>query len=719
MSFQFVRQHDVRDCGAACLSMICRHYGLRLPMARFREYIKVDNNGASLYGLIDGAAQVGLAGTALQGSPEELLDSFRAGEFALPLIARVILDGSLEHYVVIYRITSRAICVADPAKGKKKYGYDEFFKLWTGHIVVYEKTDAFRRGNECKGTLRRFLQLILRQKKLLTAVFFTSLFISLVSVLGAFIFQIIVDGVQKNELDGFLGGRLAVICGAVIGLYLLRAGIAVIRGKLLARLSERVDLPLVLGYYDHVVDLPMKHLTERKTGELMSRFDDASEIRDALSGAALSIMLDTLMVILCVVVLFTLNDKLFYITTLTVLAYAAVVLCFLRPIKRVNEEVMEDNAEVTSYLKESVDGLETVKAFGAERLVKEKAAGKLKKSVRHSVHGAIIYTWQDSLSGLVASVGVVLLLWIGTALVVDGVVTLGALITFYSLLGYFLDPIQRLVNLQPQLQTAVIAAERLNDILDLKTEPDAALSAELGGGIQISHVDFRYGNRELVLRDVTMEIGAGETVALVGESGSGKTTLAKLIMAFYTPEKGAIRIGGKDIAELDARSVRQSIAYISQEVFLFSDTIKNNLTLGNDALSMEEIETACKMSMADEFIQRMPLGYNTVIGENGSDLSGGQKQRLAIARALLKRPKILIMDEATSNLDTITEQSIKRTIDRLHGEITCILIAHRLSTIKSCDTIYVMQNGAVAESGTHASLLSQNGLYKRLYDETR
>lgn len=717
MPFKIVKQHDIKDCGAACLSMICRHYKLKLPMARFRELIKVDNNGANIYGLVDGAEKLGLKATALQGNADEFIDSIQKKEFPFPFIARVIIDEILEHYVVIYKITNKYIYVADPSSGKKKYKYDEFFNIWTGHIVTFEKTANFKEANECKGTFTRFLKLVTNQKKLLVAVFFISLIISLISVLGAFIFQIIIDGIETQQPDGFLGMTLGQICIAIIILYLFQMLINILRGYFLSVLSKNVDLPLMLNYYNHIADLPIKHLSGRKTGELMSRFNDASSIKDAISSATLSLMLDTLMVVLCVFVLYALNPILFFITLITVLAYAIVVICFLNPIKNINEKLMEENAEVTSYLKESVDGIETVKAFGAENIIKEKTANKFTKFVKKSMKGSIIYTVQDSLSGVVASIGVIVLLWSGTHLVMNNVISLGTLITFYSLLGYFLDPIQSLIDLQPELQTAVVAADRLNDILDLKTESEATQELELNNNIDIKNVSFRYGNRELVLKNIDMTIAQGETIALVGESGSGKTTLAKLIMAFYEPENGMILIGDKNIGKLNPRSVRENIAYISQDVFLFSDSIKNNLTLGNKNITMDEIEKACKLSMAEEFIKKMPMGYDTLIGENGHDLSGGQKQRLAIARALLKNPKILIMDEATSNLDTVTEKSIKETIDNLSGNITCIIIAHRLSTIKNCDKIYVMDSGVVVESGNHHELIENNGLYKKFYNE--
>ena len=716
---QVVRQHDIKDCGAACLSMIARYYNLKKPLATFRELIAVDSAGASMYGITQGARKIGLLAEAYSGTSTEFLESVENGDFDLPVIAHVIVDGMLEHYVVIYKISRTHIYIADPARGRKRYRHNAFFAIWTGHIIAFQKTINFVEGNECGGTLRRFLPLIFKQRALMSAALIISVLIAFIGFTGAFIFQFVMMCVEESAHHGHGIEFFSEICVTVLCLYCFGAVLEALRGFLLARIMKKVDLPLLTNLYRHIADLPVSQLESRKTGEFMSRFSDAQEISEILSGTALSMVLDTVMTVGCACILFSVNSSLFFIALGTVALYAIITVLFARPIRNISEKQMEQNAVVTSYMKESLDGIETVKALGAESKIKERFADKMKQYIKTAARGMTLYTSQNAVCGLIASSGIILLLWVGTDAVVNEKLSLASLLTFYSLFGYFITPIQRLLQLQPQMQTALTAAARLNDILDLKTEPDEKEAADMNGfDIQVEHVGFRYGYREPVLHDINMTVNGGECIALVGESGSGKTTLAKLLMAFYLPQKGTIRIGGREISDFCAKKIREQVAYISQDIFLFSGSVRENLLLGNEQASEEDMKKACRLSRAQEFIDSLPMGYDTIIGENGLDLSGGQRQRLAIARALLKKPGILILDEATSNLDPVTEQSISESIEAMKGNITCIVIAHRLSTVRRCDRIYVLKKGRIEEHGSHEELLQLQGEYARFYKES-
>ncbi|MCF0129153.1 MAG: peptidase domain-containing ABC transporter, partial [Pseudobutyrivibrio sp.] len=377
------------------------------------------------------------------------------------------------------------------------------------------------------------------------------------------------------------------------------------------------------------------------------------------------------------------------------------------------------NAQLTSYMVESLNGIQTVKAYNAERKANRETEIKFVKLLRSIFELTWVSNLQTSLKIVVELVGGVIILWVGGIGVINGEMTIGSLITFNSLLAYFLDPIKNLINLQPQIQTAVVAADRLGEILDLeaektKTEYRKLTPAKLDGDIEIKNLNFRYGTRKLVLEDINLTIEKGKKVAFVGESGSGKTTLSKLLLHLYTPESGDILISGNHVDDIRLETLRERIAYIPQETFLFSGTIFENLTLGLDEATMDDIIEASKMAQAHEFINDLPLRYETRLEENGTNLSGGQRQRIAIARAMLKKPDILILDEATSNLDAVTERALDRTIHEFAKDMTTIFIAHRLSTIKNCDMIYVMDKGKIIEQGNHRELISLGGKYAYL-----
>jgi ATP-binding cassette subfamily B protein len=381
---------------------------------------------------------------------------------------------------------------------------------------------------------------------------------------------------------------------------------------------------------------------------------------------------------------------------------------------------MEDNAQLTSYLVESLNGIQTVKAFNAEDGVRTETEFRFVKLLRSVFHLGTISNYQETMKTFVEKVGGVIIIWVGAYNVMQGHMTIGGLVTFTALLVYFLGPIKNLIDLQATMQTAIVASDRLGEILDLELERSGNQASKivphsLKGDINFDDVSFRYGTRQLVLDHFTMHIKQGQRVAVVGESGAGKTTLAKLLLNFYPIEAGNITVADYSLPDIQLDALREKIAYVPQETFLFSGSIFENLTFGIQNPKMEEVIRCAKLAQIHEMINLMPLRYETYLDENGSNLSGGQRQRLAIARAMLKTPDILILDEATSNLDAVTERAIQQTLDVESQKLTSIIIAHRLSTIRNCDVIFVMEKGRIIESGSHDELIRQNGYYASLY----
>ena len=712
-----ILQHDMRDCGAACLAMIAKHYGISLTIAECRELTRTDRDGTNLYGLVDAGTALGFSADALSGSREELVKSINNGEIKTPFIAHIISEHVMLHFVVVKKCENGFFYINDPGKGKEKLSFDDFFDCWTGYIVTFEPTEKLKKVSR-KSIGKKYIKLLSGQYLTLGMILLASVFISAIGIAGTFVFRIVIDGLTEAQPLYKVGGQsISKIFAALTALYAIMALVQFFRGKLVISFSKHIDAELTLLYFFHVMDLPVQSVSIRQTGEYLSRLSDISEIRTAISTVTITLLLDTMMVLGCGVVLFNENSRLFAISLIMIAVYAVIVFSYKKPIEKSNRSVMENNAILQSYFKESIDGVETSKAACAISAVKEKAH-RLYFRFIHSVYKSnIITVSQDSLIDAVEMIGTVSILWVGFAMVGRSVITLGQLMTFYALLAYFTVPVKNLIGLQSTLQTAFVAVDRLNDILEMKTEEydNPGSSFEELKEITFDNIDFRYGNRELTLKRISLSIKHGEKIAVVGESGSGKTTLAKLILRFYEPESGEIRINGVNAKDYNLTALRKKIAYVDQNSFLFSDTVKNNLKLSCAEATDEQIIEVCKMCRANDFIETLPFGYDTPLDENGMSLSGGQRQRLSIARAMLKKPKLLILDEATSNLDTITEAGIKNTVFSLDKELTCIIIAHRLSTIKNCDRIYVMEHGEIVESGTHRELLEKGGRYAELW----
>jgi HlyB family type I secretion system ABC transporter len=711
--YPVVRQNDGSDCGAAALATIALFHRRPVGLEQVRDLAGTDRIGTNLWGLAKAAEQLGFAAKAVKG-PYDALASV-----PLPAIAHVVTEDGLGHFVVLYRAGQRTVLMADPARGLRSLPRDEFLARWTGRLLLLtpESLPGLSASSAASRTpAQRLLQLLGSQQSILIEAFCCALLMTLLGLSTSYFVQHLVDSVLVR-------GETRLLHALGLGMLLIvafRTLFGMLRQYLLAHVARRIDLTLIAGYTRHILALPIRFFEMRRVGEILSRVNDAAKVREAISGATLTLAVDGVLVTLSLIVLWLYDAPLAAVATLFVPLLLGSVLLHHAPVKRRSKDAMEDAARLSAHLVEDISGVETVKAFGLERDRAEQGESRLVRLVQQIFAMQMLGLGMTSTATFVTGVAGIVVLWYGGVRVIDGALTTGQLMFFYTLLSYLLGPLERLASVNLQLQDALVAIDRLFQVLDIEAEQRGGRHrARLTGirqAVELRDVSFKYGCRQNVLDHISLTIPAGRTVAIVGESGCGKSTLLKLLMRFHDPSEGQILIDGVDARDVDLDSFRARIGLVAQEPFIFSGTIRENIILGQPGATMDDVVAAARDAGLDEFVAHLPERYETVIGERGANLSGGQRQRLAIARALLRNPDLLIFDEATSHLDTTTERAIQQSLKSALADKTVILVAHRLSTIRQADAIYVMDQGRVVESGTHRDLLEQNGRYAALWN---
>ncbi|WP_373829191.1 peptidase domain-containing ABC transporter, partial [Bacteroides heparinolyticus] len=509
---------------------------------------------------------------------------------------------------------------------------------------------------------------------------------------------------------------------AMLVILLLRTFIGAMKSILALKTGQRIDAALILGYYKHLLTLPQQFFDTMRVGEIISRVNDAVKIRNFINNVSLDLVVNIMILLFSVGLMFVYSWKLALITLASAPLFLLIFWSFNKLNKKYQRSIMESSADLESQLVESINSISTIKRFGIEEFANLKTETRfvhLLKNTFRSIYGSIMA--QGGIQ-FVSTAITIAVLWVGSILVIDQELTPGTLMVFYSLIGYVISPIGALISSNQTIQDALIAADRLFQIMDLEREQDndqkIALQPDMIGDISFENVSFRYGSRKEVFKELNLKIEQGKTTAVIGESGSGKTTLISLLQHIYPIQSGHIRIGDYDIAQIDNKSLRRRVGTVPQQIELFAGTIVENIAVGDLHPDMRRITDLIDQLGLRKFIERLPEGLNTFIGEHGASLSGGERQRIAIARALYKEPEILIFDEATSSLDTTAERYVKQTLEALAEQgKTVIIIAHRLTTVKDADHIVVLDKGQVVETGTHGELFKAGGIYSRLWNE--
>ena len=701
--FPFVPQVDEMDCGAACLAMICRWFGRRVSSTRIRALAHVATDGTSLGNICRAAQELGLAARTARVSMRNLEK--------MPLPAIIHWDGY--HWVVLVEVRAAEVRVADPASGVRWLPRTELVEKWSGYAGLFDFTEAFEKTPESAASFdwirpyfRPYAGTIVRA--ILLALVASTLTMALPVFTQIVVDRVVVEGATQ-VLDTVLLAMGATLFFLVVG--------RLLQGYLMAFVAVRVDAAALDFLTRRLLALPISYFQARRTGDIERRLDGARQVREMLVTSGVSSLLAAVQLVVALLLMAAYSVKLTLVFLAVAPLYALLMVFSARRLKPLFDKLEESYGKYRSERIDAIKGIEAVKASAGESAFRDQLLDRFLGTAQQQFRADLtVLAYQGAIQA-VGFLSTLLFLWMGAKLAIAGELTLGGLVAFSSLVAMANAPIVTFLGLWDRLQLAQVLLGRLSDIFEQEPEQGHDRSRllpvrSMSGAVELRGVGFRFGGPDAppILSGIDLSVPAGKTVAIVGRSGSGKTTLAKMIAGLLEPTEGTILFDGVELKTLNYRDLRRHVGFVLQENHMFCGTILENIAFGDEP-DLERAVAAARAANAHEFIERLPMGYETKVGESGVALSGGQRQRIAIARAIYRRPAVLIFDEATSALDSESERAVQENLGALLAGRTAFVIAHRLSTVRDADRIVVLERGEVVEEGTHDELMDRRGIY--------
>ncbi len=716
------------DCGPTCLRMVAKFYGRSISLQKLKNLSETTRVGSNLKVIADAAEKIGFRTIGAKLGLQKLIE-----EAPMPCI----LHWNQNHFVVLYKVSGRlnskrhplTFKIADPAHGLIEYNQQEFLDSWmginanlndgTGIVLLLEPTPRLKQidsdDEESNGGFAFLFKYLFRYKKFLIQLILGLLAGSLLQLVFPFLTQSIVDvGIQNQDIN-----FIYLILAAQSFLFIGRTSIEIIRGWILLHISTRINISLVSNFFMKLMKLPIAYFDSKMTGDIIQRINDHNRIENLLTNSSLSVLFSTFNLIIFGAVLIWYDLRIFMVFLIGSSLYFLWVVLFLKKRKDLDHKRFAQMSNEKSKVIELINGMQEIKLHNAEKQKRWSWEFVQARLFKISIKSLSLEQTQNVGSNFINEIKNILMTFLSAKLVIDGEITLGMMLAISYIIGQLNSPIQQIIGFVYSLQDAKISLERLSEIHN-KEEEEPAKEQKIfdlpeNADLKVENVSFRYlGSSEIVLKDLSLIIPHNKITAIVGSSGSGKTTLMKMLLKFYHPMKGAIKIGNYKLDSISQQTWRMKSGTVMQEGYIFSDTISNNIAIGEDIIDREKMLKAVEIANIKEFIERLPLGYNTKIGMEGVGMSTGQKQRLLIARAIYKDPKFIFFDEATSALDAKNESEIMDKLNVFFKGRTTIIVAHRLSTVKNADQIVVLDDGKIIEQGKHEDLVKLKGSYYHL-----
>ncbi|WHF51912.1 peptidase domain-containing ABC transporter [Chryseobacterium gotjawalense] len=719
-NFPFYKQPDAKDCGPTCLRIVSKFYGKTIPLQQIRNLSETTREGSSLLGLSDAAENLGFRSLGVQVDFNTLVE-----EVPLPCI----VHWNKQHFVVVYKIDkTEKVYISDPSYGLITYEKEEFIKSWIGEnatenteegiALLLETTPSFFKNEfdeqESKASFSFLSRYLFKYKSLVFQLAIGLLAGSLMSLILPFLTQSIVDvGIQNQDLN-----FIYLVLLAQVMLFLGRMGIEVIRSWILLHLSTRINISIISDFFIKLMKLPISFFDTRMTGDIMQRINDHHRIEQLLTNSSLNTLFSLVNLIIFSIVLLFYDYRLFLVYLIGAVLYVVWITFFLKKRKELDYKRFSQVSQEQSKVIELINGMQEIKMHNAEKQKRWGWEFLQVKLFKIQIKSLSLEQWQSVGGNFINQIKDILVSFLSAKLVLEGNLTLGMMLSVQYIIGQLNSPLMQLIDFIKQTQDAKISLERLGEIHDKEDEENAdeQYTSEIPQqDIEVQNLSFRYvGSDAFVFENLNLSIPYQKTTAIVGASGSGKTTLLKLLMKFYEPNEGEIKLGNTKLKNISPRTWRDHCGVVMQEGYVFNDTIAQNIAVGEDYIDKSKLRKAVEIANIKDFVEGLPLSYNTKIGNEGVGVSGGQRQRLFIARAVYKSPEYIFFDEATSALDANNEKVIMENLEQFFKGKTAIVIAHRLSTVKHADKIVVLDRGKVVEEGNHSELVAKKGEYYRL-----